>query len=389
MQTNYGRDLYHDLMALVNETDSPFYHVDHLFNGVLFRVFNYRLASYSDFLKPNALEARGIMFELSHDLKFVRLAALTPKKFFNNKENPMVMDVDFGKTELIMDKMDGSIMTTFNLPIADVVYLKSKTSLSSEQGEAANAFLRSGKVDKLLKYLMFMQKSGYSVTLEWTAPQHRIVLPYQEPNLTVLSARSLENGHHVSYDVLQRDMETFDCVDHLVKDYLHTISPERVKEFIDNIRYMKDIEGYVILADGVYTKHKTDWYCALHHTKDSISSDRRLFECVVQQGHDDLRGMFADDAFSLKRIDEMEQRVKGIYVDLDRIVTDFYHANKHLDRKDYAIKGQQEVPRLYFSLAMNLYLGKETDWVEWLIKHYKELGIKDDAQDVVNSDEGE
>lgn len=389
MQTNFGRDLYQDLMALVNEQDSPFYIVDHLFNGTSFRVFNYRLASYSDFLKPSALEARGVMFELDSDKKFVRLASLTPRKFFNNKENPLVMDVDFGKTELIMDKMDGSIMTTFTLPIADVVYLKSKTSVSSEQAIAANDFLRSGKVDKLLNYLMYMQHAGYSVTLEWTAPQHRIVLPYQEPNLTVLSARSLDNGEHMPYALLQKDMEEFGCEEHLVKDYLQTISPDRVQEFIDNIRFMKDIEGYVIFADGVYTKHKTDWYCALHHTKDSISSDRRLFECVVQEGHDDLRGMFADDAFSLQRIDEMEQRVKNLYVDLERIVFNFYHANKELDRKDYAIKGQQDVPRLYFSLAMNLYLGKSNNYQEWMIKHYKELGIKDDAQDTGNSEEGE
>lgn len=383
MQNNYGHNLYHDLMTLVNEADSPFYHVDHVMNGETFRIFNYRLASYSDFLKPNALEARGIMFRIDSNGNYLELAALTPAKFFNYRENPLVMDVDFSKTDLIMDKVDGSIMTTFMLPISDTIYLKSKTSLTSEQANAANDFLRSGKADMLFNYLMYMHHAGYSVTLEYTSPLHRIILPYQEVNLTVLSARDRSNGKHVPYDILLKDMEEFHCAQHLVKDYSKSISPERLQDFIDNIRFEKDKEGYVIYADGIYTKHKTDQYISLHKSKVSINSDRNLFEAVVMEAHDDLRSLFADDAFTLNRIDKIETLVKNLFNDIENNVVDFYHTNSHLDRKNFAIKAQAEVDKRYFSLVMNLYMnlyfGKPNDYREWMIKHYRDFNISDNV----------
>jgi T4 RnlA family RNA ligase len=391
MQTVYGRDLYNDLMFLVSEENSPFYYVDHVMNGVTFRVFSYRLASYSDYIKPSGLECRGHMFEIDANGNYVRLAALPPAKFFNFRENPLVMDVDFAKTELIMDKMDGSIMTTYNLPIADVVALKSKTSLMSEQAVAANAYLQSDECYALFNYLMYMMQSGYSVSLEWTSPVYpfRIVIPYEKPALTVLCARDLNNGQYVPYSVLEHDMEEFGCGRMLVKDYLQSIEPCRVQDFINNIRYMKDIEGYVIFADGIYTKHKTDWYCSLHHTKDSVNSDRRLFEVIVNEAHDDLRAMFSDDKYVLGRIDEMEQKVKDMYHQIDTIPVKFYNDNLHLSRKDFAIKATAEVPKIYFGIAMNLYVGKEVKYQEWLLKHWKDFGIKDDAEaPQTNDDEG-
>ena len=386
MQTDFGRDLYDDLMALVSYEESPFYYVDHLMNGHQFRVFTYRLASYTDYIKPNGLECRGHMFEIK-DGKYVALAALPPAKFFNNNENPLAMNVDFSKTDLIMDKMDGSLMTTYKLPIADMVYLKSKTALESEQAIAANAWLQLDSNSALHNYLQYMMHAGYSVSLEWTAPQHRIVLPYQGSNLTVLCARDLNNGHYVPYDILVKDMEEFHCIDHLVKDHYHSVPEGKVQEFVDNIHNLTGIEGYVIFADGKFTKHKTDWYCALHHSKDSVGSDKRLFACVVNEAHDDLRGMFSEDAYLMCRIDEMEAKVKHLYAELDKHAVQFAKDNKDLDRKSFAIKGQAELPRMYFNVAMTYYLGKEFNDKEWLLKHWKDFGIKDDPDIVPDTEE--
>jgi T4 RnlA family RNA ligase len=379
MQTDYGRELYHDLMKLVTEEDSAFYTVDHLMNGITFRVFTYRLASYTDFLKPSALECRGHMFALK-DGKYDYLAALPPSKFFNKDENPFTMDLDWSKTDMIMDKMDGSIMTTYRLPIANMVMLKSKTALTSEQAVAANEWLKATEHSALHNFLMYMMHAGYSVSLEWTSPQHRIVLPYQVSNLTVLCARDLNNGQYVPYDVLVKDMEEFGCIDHLVKDHFQDIKSEDLNSFIDNIPNMTGIEGFVIRVNGQHVKIKCGWYVALHHTKDSVGSDKRLFAVVVQEAHDDLRGMFPDDAYLMGRIDDMEAKVKGLYAEIDHHAVKFHAENKHLDRKSFAIKGQAEISRMYFALAMNLYLGKDTNYADWLLKHWKDFGIMDDTE---------
>lgn len=86
MKTEYAKNLYNDLMNLVNETDSSFYFTDQEENGQMYRIFNYRLASYTEFLKPNALNCRGTMFYINENNEFLGLAALPPAKFFNDGE---------------------------------------------------------------------------------------------------------------------------------------------------------------------------------------------------------------------------------------------------------------------------------------------------------------
>ena len=44
--------------------------------------------------------------------------------------------------------------------------------------------------------------------------------------------------------------------------------------------------------------------------------------------------------------------------------------NKELDRKSYAIKGQEILTSSEFGLAMALYLGKEPDYVKILVKNF-------------------
>jgi hypothetical protein len=93
-----------------------------------------------------------------------------------------------------------------------------------------------------------------------------------------------------------------------------------------------------------------------------------------------------NDEYLVNRINGMVVKVKGIYTEVERFTSTFFNENKDLDRKSYAIKGQAELPKLYFSLAMNLYLGKETDYKAFMSKHYKDFGIMDDPEEEVQVD---
>src|SRR5262249_7665977 len=103
---------------------------------------------------------------------------------------------------------------------------------------------------------------------------------------------------------------------------------------------------------------------------------RRLFENVVNETTDDLRSLFADDSISLGMIKEMEDAVIPKLNHMMSIVEKYYDENKHLIRKDYAIKGQQELGS-FFSLGMTKYLGRPVNYKEFAIKNYKTFGIKD------------
>jgi len=98
----YNTNLFNELMTLV-EGNEAFFFNDWELDDTIYRNFNYRLASYSDFLEPSALECRGHMFEIDEDGNMVRLASLPPEKFFNHMENPFTMDLDLSDVEEIQD----------------------------------------------------------------------------------------------------------------------------------------------------------------------------------------------------------------------------------------------------------------------------------------------
>lgn len=74
--------LYQNLKNLAATTE-VFLTRTHKLDSSIYRVFDYRLARFSDFLLPDAREARGIMFEVDDQDNPIRLACWMPQKFFN------------------------------------------------------------------------------------------------------------------------------------------------------------------------------------------------------------------------------------------------------------------------------------------------------------------
>ncbi len=367
---DFQRTLYNDLMAACAAGEA-FYYVDQDAMGERFRIFLYRLASYTDFMLPNALECRGHTFRM-FDGQPVALASMPMQKFFNNGENPFVMDLDFSQVVEIQNKMDGSLISTACVDGHSAFCLKTKGSFHSEQAKAAEILLYSEEYEDLLMALYECVGNGWTVNMEYVSPTNRIVLGYEKPALVVLNVRNNENGEYI--ELKDTPIPEKYWVDSLP-------IPADVQTFVKSVYESQDhIEGFIFkFRDGKWVKVKTDKYCALHKTKDSISSPRRLFEACVNEGADDLRGMLRDDPVAIQQINHMEWKVAKIYNHLHKSVHDFYNANRGLDRKSYAILGQKQLSDDgTFGLAMNLYVGKEIDIKAFMIKHYKDYGITDD-----------
>jgi T4 RnlA family RNA ligase len=364
--------LYNQLLALVNVNEA-FFFKDQVLEDVIYRVFSYRLASYTDFCTDCALESRGIMFEMNQESP-IRLAAMPMAKFFNDSENPITMDLDYTTIQQVMLKMDGSLMSTY---IHDnELRIKSKTALASEHAVNAMRWLALPKNSNFSDELAFITDSlGYTVNLEYTSPEPnmRIVIGYQEPRLTVLNIRNRTDGKYIPKEWFEL-RQYRSITRHWVEQVSITDGPVFVKSITD----MTGIEGYVIqLQTGQLVKKKTMWYSALHKTKDSITNPRRLFEVVLDEASDDLRQMFADDPYSLKAIDDMEIQVGKWYNHLVKSVEDFHDKYKDADRKTYAIAGQAELDSRGFAIAMLIYTGKTFSYKELMKKWYKEFGLTD------------
>jgi len=374
--------IFNDLMALTAKNDAFSWKDFTSVGGGIFRIFSYRLASYSDFLEPSALEGRGSMFKVDAEGNYITIASRPPKKFFNAYENPFTMfDKSTLSTEIavVMDKLDGSIISTF-MDEDYKVRTKSQASLQSDHAINSTAMLHADKA--FYEDVYQAEILGYTVNLEYTSPEYRIVLPYQEDGLTVLNVRHRHTGEMLVGNALK---EVFPEL------YARSVSAkfgdidetfpmkETLFESIEACREMTDIEGFVlILKDGRICKIKTDWYCALHFTKDGINVDSRLYETVVQGASDDLKQMFSTDVYAMKKIEKMEQLVFSCYNALVTESEAFYNQNKHLERKEYALQVQKVLPNELGKpgIAFSLYQQRPVDYKGVMLKYMKEV-LKD------------
>ena len=383
----YMLTLYNDLMALCASNEA-FYFVDQTYDGDKYRVFTYRLASYTDFLLPNALECRGHTFRLGVNDEPLYLASLPPAKFFNISENPMTMDLDFSKTVGIMDKLDGSLISTVSILAVDDgsyfsegFFLKSKTSFTSEHALEATRLLNTPEYEDLQEFLY--ESSGWTVNMELLSPTLRIVIGYDKPTLKILNIRDNVTGQYIPRETFMHESDG-DFVERYWVKYIECDDPVT---FVPSIVDMEDnIEGYIIVLDtGQMVKQKTRKYALLHHTKDSVNSPRRLFEACVYEQSDDLRAMFATDPYAVVLINAMQEKVAHLYNHIHKTIHEYYEANKEMDRKTYALAGQANSDIMkhgVFGLVMNLYQGKSADVKAFLVKNYKSFGIKDDPEDL-------
>ena len=374
------KTIYKELMVLVDNPlckeasskgdyssakNEAFYYKDFSIEDSSYRIFNYRLASYSDFLLPSALECRGIMFEIDKGCNYVNLVCRPMKKFFNISENPFTSDLELSNRTIsnIYEKADGSLISTF-LHNGEL-RLKSKMSLEGEQVIDATKWLNLPCNKLFKKALHKLALDNYTVNLEWLSPLNRIVLLYPEPKLVVLNIRHNYTGEHL------RILANLNAI---IEPYrINEVHCDNLKKFIDDVPAMTDIEGFVIeLRSGQRIKLKTLEYLRKHKCKESVDNAKALIENILYESIDDVKSLFVDNSFILNRIKEFENIVIPKYNHIESTVTSFYNGNKELNRKDYAIRGMSELGNL-FHLAMAVYVYGSADVKEFCMKYYKDV----------------
>ena len=322
------------------------------------------------------------MFEVDSEGNAIRLAALPQEKFFNLYENPSTMDLDLNEVESIEVKCDGSLISTYFHD--GQLRLKSKGSLSSDQALDAVSWLDAHENKAYRKQLYWATVDGCTVNLEWVSPNNRIVLGYEKPHLIMLNMRDNFTGKTFYFGEEDEPISHWIAIKDVIYNPPIDLQGKSPIDFVADIPNMTGVEGFVVrFKSGLKVKVKTNWYLALHHTKDSINNPRRLFEAVLDEGIDDLRALFHEDLVAIKQIDEMEIKVDRLFNHMVKSVEDFYEENKHLDRKDYAIKGQTNVlDKRYFGLVMLKYQNKDPEYKNYLKSKWKLFGFKDEKVDI-------
>ena len=350
------KELFNNLMNLVDDNSVSFFFKDATTrNGTSVRIFSYHFAQYSDWLKPDALECRGIMFEIDEDKNPINLMCRPMAKFFNRDENPLTMNLDLSKVNEMMVKADGSLISTFD--DNGLLGVKSKTSLISQQAVESLQLLWDIRYKELRDRCLELAQAGFTCNFEYVSPSNRIVLNYPEAALVLLNVRDNESGEYVSNQQLRSDA--------VLSRYLVEVYPldNLTESDLDEIKASEDIEGYVFsMEDGMKFKLKTDWYCTLHRVKSSVENPKNLFMAVAYGNSDDLKPMFSDQP-SLLKIETFEKIFLKYMNDSSE---DIQHCIKLIsgkDRKDYVFAVQDYLktsprPEL-FGIAMNAFDGRE------------------------------
>lgn len=363
------KSLFDNLMTLCSDDNNTFFFVDTTSSmQSKFRIFSYYIASYSEWLKPDALECRGIMFELDDNNNPIRIAARPPKKFFNLFENPFTEDIKDDQVGLAFKKEDGSLISSFI--DKGELFLKSKGSLFSQQVLDAQKWLYDERRKPLLECLKWYAENGITINMEWVSPDNRVVLTYEEPRLIILNARHNITGKYIDLEDLVKDQT--------INQYMVDNHPfETINELIKEVQELKDQEGYVVYnskgAEPVF-KIKCPWYVHLHSVKSSVSSDKNLWEAVAEGVSDDIKALFETDKASLDRIAKFESIYKKQFSFVYKTAIGIYNKLRGNSRKDYAIESQSILneigyPQL-FNIVMRLYLNGPDESIVDLIKDH-------------------
>jgi len=358
---NTMQDLYNNLLALSNNDDTPFYHSDQTKHDSIYRIFAYHFTDKDSWLLEDALESRGIMFEINRSGEMLRIASRPMQKFFNKGE---VDFIEYSEAETVMDKADGSLISSY-LDKDGTLCLKSKASLHSDHCVAAMDFLARPINQMLNTFLNEMEDEGYTVNMEWVSPHpdFRIVIYYAQADLIILNARHRETGEYYDQRLLKTRM-TKRVVD---------LYPDT--SIINHLEDRQGVEGYVVIdTNNNWYKLKTAWYLERHRAKDFVNRPVEFVKLVLKEEADDVFALVEDQPELHDEMVLLQHQVTKTANTIVNTVTKYWEENNELNRKDYAIKGQSELHGFEFPLAMQYYSnGSEPNWTEFLLNVVKKI----------------
>ncbi len=380
----YQTQLYKNLITLVEqsvqEKRPTFVYkdvLDSVNENLIYRIFNYQLPKYSDFLKEGAMQSRGTMFSINKETNEIKLLALPMDKFFGLGENSTTMNIKPEDIKEAYVKVDGSLLTSYITPNG-TLGLKSKSEPVFAHSTLVGEYLQEN--DAFAADLLQMTIDGLSVDLEFVSPANRVILEYSEPQLHILNVRDRNTGEYIDF----RHVDFLSKYPYIL-DFL--VEPMDLSSFQDltnknKLLKLPDIEGAVIrLEDGRLVKVKTEWYMSRHNyvnIQDFSKAGQKLFMVVMEEATDELRSLLHYRNHSpnfrleekLEYIDKAEDKIQEAYGEFLNTIGKFYEDNKNLNEQEYMDKLRSEMPQS-IGLLMPIYKGKYSTLKEAFISFYQ------------------
>lgn len=373
---------------IVNKTEA-FYCTQRNVYGYNVELYDYRLASFGDFVLNEAWELRGLCF--IQDENGVWHRNILMNKFFNlneseltisevNDENGNILyngiigtleynnakeqndgawnkqiknniknyskskkyswmfeDIKDKKIARIQDKRDGSCIQFVKFPNG-VVKAKSKMSFESEQALAADVFYCSDKQSSyngIAKFVDYCLNKGLVPIFEYTSPFNQIVLNYNDSELRVIQIRESETGRYLNSEEMdfllsQTNVKKADEIELMTWD-----------ELLEKQETEEGIEGWIVtLADGQIIKVKTKQYFQLHGLTTEGTRENLLIQTIIEDRIDDVLSLIPDGEkkqFMIDTVEKVQHKFNHLVVEY-KILRGMFYNKYNEDRKEFAMK---------------------------------------------------
>lgn len=322
--------------------------------------FCYMISGANTFDSAEARECRGIVFRKSTG----KVSGRPMHKFFNLGERADTQQhvVDWSKVARVMDKRDGSMLHTVN--DNGTIRLKTKKSFNSDVAIVVQTWVASDSEEarRVRELLADPVMHSNTAVFEWTAPEQRIVLAYDKPELVLLHVRHNETGQYMSGDRMKELGRAYGVpvVDEVDEFFVN--GKFDVSLMTEAAKTRTGIEGWVVQFDnGEMIKVKTEWYLARHKVM-TFLRERDVAEHVMNEEVDDLKSLLSGNGADISEILEIENRVLEIFRNMAHDVAAAVAESSGLTAREMAEKHKQSK---YFGLIMHQFNGKTPRFVEY------------------------
>ncbi len=309
-----------------------------------YSVIDYVFAGEDTFKHPARVECRGIKFAPDGSV-----LARPLHKFFNAGEKPDTQPdkIDFSQPHVIMDKLDGSMIHPA-IVNGEVVFMTRMGR--TDVARKAERHL----TDRLAYMCRLLLEASHPATpiFEWTAPDNRIVVRYEESALTLLAIRRHDDGFYYPPSVCTdwaKDMHLGYVTHHVPR---HT----NAADFLAYARSIQGSEGFVVRFDsGLWVKAKGDDYVLKRRAKDSILQEKNVLALVLSGELDDVLSLL--DEPDAKAAREYAAAIEmGLHQTAQNLAA-FVVANDNLAQKEFATVAVPRLPAELRPLAFRVRQG--------------------------------
>lgn len=269
------------------------------------------------------LECRGIKFGLDG-----RIIARPFHKFFNVNERADTAAhlLDMDHPHIVLTKMDGSMVHTAMLGNEVVLMTrKGRTDIAKRAEELLT--------DKIVNTVRDVQGS-ITFIFEYVAPDNRIIIQYDKPELYLIGARFKSTGRYINPLHLYRWARTLGVKYPDIRTLFDKYDGDTL---VSDIRDNTGTEGVVVqFQGGAMVKIKTDEYVLMHKAKELMSREKDIIALILEGKLDDLLPLV--DESNREALMEYQGKVMSFIHGLYKRAGYIVNAAENLDQKYFATK---------------------------------------------------